>query len=643
MSTKTFLLSIFTAFLVVASLGIASAVALESFTITSLTGIAHNAGSAQFSFTLNNTGVAGDVVLSSSSLNGISSITFPSTTVTIAENSTLLVTGTAYFPAHRTQSTATITADPVGSGGPESATLTINFASSSTISVSNVQSLTKTQDGILNITNTGNTAMNVNLTYSGDFNISLSQTNFALSAGNSQTVTVTALTNLSNLDVGSHSVTITARDLSSTASASQTYTITSDFCEYQNINSSLIEISDIEESSEDPWEWKPLDNVEISVKIENNLDDDEDFVVELGLYDTEEKEFVEIDGEDTLEEEISLDEGKSGRVTFEFEVPIELEDSDGRYVVFVKAYVDGAEDEYCNSYSSVNVPSSDDNDAIKIERDKNDVIVNENEISAPELATAGELVTIKAKVYNIGTEDEDKVKVTLTNTKLGLNLESNSFELDSEDSEEVEFSFVVPQNVENGIYTLKLDTYFDYSSSSDNYKKESDESWEITLKIIGGTNQTLSEGKAASISASLDTEEEVVAGKEINLTVTIKNLNSERATFTISLLGLESWAELKSISNQIITLNAGESKDISIVLKINDDTTAGEHSFTLQTVAGEKVDSKVIAVNVESSSLLSSLFNSIGESKNSLLWVFGIACLIILVVIVILWIRMSRR
>ena len=99
---------------------------------------------------------------------------------------------------------------------------------------------------------------------------------------------------------------------------------------------------------------------------------------------------------------------------------------------------------------------------------------------------------------------------------------------------------------------------------------------------------------------------------------------------------------MNSISDRLVTLGAGESKDINLSFKINEDTDAGEYSFKLESVAGSKVDSKTVAVNVESSSLWASLSNSISEGS-TLAWVIGIACVILLIIIIFLWVAFARN
>ena len=516
--------------------------------------------------------------------------------------------------------------------------VTITITSSSSLSISNVQTLTKTQNATINVTNTGNVALsNINLSSTGEISASFSANNFALSPGSSAFVNVNSLTNLESFELGKQNLNILAKDISTNASSTLTYTISTDFCDNGNVTASKVDITSIEDKSsniDNEWEWSALDEVRIQVEVGNDLDKDEDFVVEFSLFDTVDNDFIEIDGEDILEQDVSINEGDTEKLDFEFQVPSDIEESEGRYVIYVKAYVDGDEDIYCNSYAADDAPESS-VDPIKIDKKNNDVVLDE--ISATESVRPGDVITVSARAFNIGNNDEDKVKVTLANSKLGLNLESSTFGLDAGDSNIVDFSFVVPDSAENGVYSLRLVSYFSYKKSSDSYSKNSD-TFEIKINVVGGKNATTSTNTFSEISASLVSEAK--AGSPMEVTTTIKNLGSSQSTFVVGVKNYESWASLNSISNRIITLNAGESKEITIKFDISENAT-GEQTFTIESISGDKIESKEVAVEIGGSSFFSSLANSLGSK--SILWIIGIINIALIVLIVYIAIRLFRR
>jgi uncharacterized membrane protein len=269
--------------------------------------------------------------------------------------------------------------------------------------------------------------------------------------------------------------------------------------------------------------------------------------------------------------------------------------------------------------------------------DDNDITVS------PELVVqAGDTVHISARAYNIGTEDQDKVKVTLYNSKLGLNLESSSFSLSSGDSQPIDFTFVVPYTAENGVYTLQLTTYFDYSKSSDIYRDSSDNPWNRIIKIAGGTGGTTNATTSpplTAITASLDSD--AIAGQDLVITALIQNLAVGKNTFVVDAKDFESWATLKSISDRILTLNGSESKEVKFTFAV-DPSVSGEKTFTIETKAGDKVDSKSVAVTIgEGASWTSSLSGAFGNK--TLLWIIGGINLILIILIIVLAVRILKR
>ena len=635
MISKTNLLSLLAVLSIILVAGFASAAASAAFVPASVSLNASHNSDVTVSFALNNTGDVNFTELNWTA-SGATWKTLPSST-TLNAGESKSFSSVLSVPKHASGAiNAHIDVFAIGSTNTSaSLPVTVNIANSPSLSIADIQSLTKTQNATINITNTGNTNLNsINLSFTGDFNVSFSDSSiFALTPGNSKIVNVNSLSNLNSLDIGTYTVTITSQDTSTNASATQQYSVTKDFCSNGNANVSAIEITDLEDtSSENDWQWKPLDDVIVKVKVENSKGSEDDFVVRLAIYDTEKKEFIDIDDESYLEESFTLDDDDSETITFEFKVPAELQDSDGRYVVYVKAYVDGSESTYCNSYAGKNVPGKS-VDNLEIDRKSRDVILDE--ITFPELVSAGESVRIHANVYNIGVEDESKVKVVLKNAKLGLNLEQTLSSIDSDDSDDVEFSFVIPATAENGLYTFSLYTMYNYKTSSDTYSKESSKIWSANINVAGGVTINAT-AQLAGITASLDSEAK--AGSTMDVTVTVKNLGTSATTFVIGAKNYESWATLKSISERIITLNAGASKDIKISFDINK-TASGEKSFTIETTAGSKVETKEIAVTIaKAESALASLFGG-----NALIWVIGIINVVLIVLIIIIGIRILKR
>ena len=463
--------------------------------------------------------------------------------------------------------------------------------------------------------------------------------NIAISAGNSTTVTIswTSLsptgTDLEDLALGTFSRSIVVTD--GTDNETITVQFISSFCDIGNVEEPIdegkrkLEIVRVrDKSSDEDWEWKPLDEVEVEVKVKFESDDendDIDAVIEVALYDSEEKDFVDLEDEDELEREVSLDEGESLTESFIVKVPVEdVEDSSGRYKLYVKVYEDGDEDVVC-----VDKADSDYYQDIRIEKESYEVIVDDIEVTTP--APCGEEVQVSARVYNIGNHEEDRVKVTLYNRDLGINMESESFSLDEGDSKRVFFNFIVPDGTEEKSYILKLHASYRYRSSTEIYREESDVE-DAALKVEG--NCEIEKDLGASITAELDSD--VIAGEQLVVKGTIRNTGAEETTYNIDVTGHSSWAELENIDPETITLDAGKSKNFFIYLNIDEDAE-GEQFFTIEASYDGETTEQEVSIVLEEAKAAGITGATISEhlSKNWFIWVI-VAINIILIIAIIL-------
>jgi uncharacterized membrane protein len=376
------------------------------------------------------------------------------------------------------------------------------------------------------------------------------------------------------------------------------------FCDYGDIAvnaSRYFEISSIKDTtSDDDWKWKPLDIVEVDVKVKftNTVDNDDsiDGIVELGLYDTQDNTFIDLGEDDILEEDVSLDEGKSATVKFTINVPIDVSDGSGRYKLYVKVYEDGDEDQVCRDYSGSSY-----SEAVTIEKNSYDVSLKDIEVTDD--VPCGQEVQVKANVYNVGTHDEDKIYVGLENKELKLDMESDVFSIaeGDEDPYKLTFTFLVPKNASEKSYKLSMHTYFKYSDSSDTYREESDE-FTISFDVSGSCSATPVSGSSAAnftfVTLSDDTPKAVI-GSQVVVEATVKNTGSATAVYTVGVTGNSQWSKVATIDPQTFTLNAGESKKVSIYMDINGNATEGEKEFSITATSGATSTEQKVKFSLE--------------------------------------------
>jgi len=483
-------------------------------------------------------------------------------------------------------------------------------------------------------------SVSILLTSPPGFIYNINPSTFDLNVSQSKTVSVSLTSLPSSLSFGEYGSRLTATGTSSSTNA--TITFVKSFCKAGSIGENLsISRIDINSDGSDDLEWRPLDQIEIKVKVENNGDDDvREVNVEIGLYDSEGRNKIgDVDFDSTDEETIDLgtiNNGDDDTATFTFMMPADLDE--GNYKLVAKAYSDktGESKECTDTSSDLDNDFYQPIDVVK-ESDSGKFIAFDNIVLSPERATCGDSVTLSTDVWNIGDEDQDQVKVNLKNTELGLD---QSFEIKNDlnqgDNQQVSFTFQMPQNARDKTYVLGLSSDYDYKNG--NYREHSDDQKEVSLQVIGcAVAPTPGTTKLASIDASLDSD--AIAGKEMDITIEVTNLDSKSNTFSISLIGLD-WAVVESISPRTLTLDAGETGEVSLRLTI-DEATSKENSFTIQAKSANKTDTREISVDVQeakSSFSLPQLFQG-----NAVMWAIIIINVVLVILIIVVAVRIARR
>ncbi len=529
--------------------------------------------------------------------------------------------------------------------------LSLGFASALTISApSRDLSITNT-DSVLTLTNNGAAAENVTLTIanivsgSNQVLLSISPTSIAnLAPSATQALTASISNMIGKLPFGTYSAAVTAAGTSSNATG--TVNFVSSFCKSGDVGGNLtidrVDISNTGVGKDDEWNY--LDTVEVEVKVENiGTSTVRGVTIEIGLYDSTGRNRVsDLDFQSSDEESIdigSLADGDKDTETFTFRVPADMDD--GTYKLVVKAFSDdlGENRECTDTSSDFSSNKYFTNVDVKRETDKGKLIAIDNIDVKPQQATCGDTVLLAADVFNVGNKDQDQVKINIANSDLKL---SQDYEiknnLDIGDKQRVSFSFVLPQGLQNKAYVLALSSQYDYRNGE--YRESSDESTQVPLTVIGCTSAAPAIGttsKIASISASLASSAK--AGQDIVIESTITNTGSTGMDYVVNPTGFESWASLKSVSDKLISLASGQSKDVTLTFTANKDAS-GENDFTLEVRSGSNLETKRIAVNVEPTSTGFSGFN-LGD--NALIWVIGIINVILIILIIVVAVKVSRR
>ena len=519
------------------------------------------------------------------------------------------------------------------------------------LSVSSVTIPSNSNKINVTIKNTGNSPLsNMNVEkQSGDFDVTITPSLISsLAVGASVNVEVAITNLLSSLNAGENSIILKATSSDGTSSTGMVK-FEKSFCDVgpQNDTSLEFDVSINNKGKGTDSEWKFLDTVEVEVDLDNSGVDTQDIIFELGLFKKGSSKNVADDliwlsDEDESYQFGDIDEDENGNHVFEFRVnPDKLDNGD--YVLVVKAYSDSDEDKVCIDYSndlsdSEFGSSSKSFAEIKIDKEssKGKMVVVDTYSLSGMTVQCGQSVSLSADVYNIGDEDfEDQIKVNLFNNELGISLNDVILgDFDAGDKGIANFIFTVPQNASDKMYFLSMSTEYDYDKKKDRYDEVSEEAFRVQLNVQG-----CSVNPDVLISASLGSD--AISGGEMSINVVITNSKNSLRVFTIEATGYQTWAELlESPSAQTVgPQSAGET---TIRFRVKDDIS-GEQPFVLRIFEnGSLIATQSVSVNIEPKSSFGFTGFAIG-GDNAYLWGMGLLNVILLVVIIVVAIRFSRK
>ena len=367
-------------------------------------------------------------------------------------------------------------------------------------------------------------------------------------------------------------------------------------------------------------EFAPGETMDITVNVGNDFDKNiKDVVVKAFLYDVDEDdkiEEVESDPED-------IDEGDDKDFDLSLDVPDDIK-ADDEFILFVKGFEDGNEDEHC-AESQVSVD---------IQREKHDVIIPKNGINIQPTLTIrqGESFDISVKALNVGESDEDGVTIRLSIQELGISETSQSFDLEdgeSDDNEQViRFpNLKVPNDAKIKTYSIEATVTFDDGDGTNTGFGE--------LTVIEGEKPVVIEPvDVLNVQSATET-----TSNTFDVRAILTNDLEENVVYTVE--GSASWANL--VSPQIFSLREGESKPVqftfvgkegleagsysgNLIVKDNKGTIVESDGFTVAATGAEKDGTGITGFTVFE-----------GISGSTVLFVIGD---IVLVIIAIFFIKM---
>ena len=592
------------------------------------------------STTLSNFQFIPSALLSGTQTIPASAISFSPSTISIPTGITSTITLSVAVPAQQLAGTYTGTVNVTN--GTDSVTMSVNLAvqSSSALSILTTQPLIvsgepdNTRSVSFIVKNTGNvdlSSVGIPSAILGDNdgdNITVSFTSAqSLTRGQEKTFTLTAEID-NSVDVGLYSGSLLVQDAVNNL-ANQTLNfevrVQPEVCSDGVVGNLVVDLR----NPDDGDDFEPGQTMDLEVKVNNEDDNDLDVIVEAFLYNVDQDEEVERVESETEE----IKEGRTKTFEFSLDIPTLDVDEDDDYVLFVKAYEDGSEDDHC----------AEDSIDIDIKRAKHEIAIQKF-TATPNQLTCGDTFDVIVELENIGTTDEDDIAIRLLNDVLNIDvLDTRTYSLDKfEDNDNeatVRFTGIsIPEDALERSYDLEV--VLDYNSNREQRSaftqlmvRDCQEEGEVIVPV----NEQL---QLLTSSFTVDSK------SSVSLPVRVSNMGTSAAQYTLEVINTQEFAE--PVSSKTVFVSAGQSETVYFVVLPKDNAKAGTYSATVNLLQdGQFVNSKSFTVNVQEKE---GIFSGIGIwfsdlfSDTEVMWiVLDIILLVLAVLFVVLIFRSGSK
>lgn len=262
--------------------------------------------------------------------------------------------------------------------------------------------------------------------------------------------------------------------------------------------------------------------------------------------------------------------------------------------------------------------------------DRNFVILSD--LQVPQTVQCGADFQLSGTAWNIGSSNQKSVYAEVYNKDLGINnVHVDIGDVNSFDSSDFSQPFTLPDGLTEKNYTLTLTVY---DKNDKVYSNGNSDKAVFTLPITVQGNCA----PKASVVAVLQSGGE--AGKPLVVKATVTNQGSKVATYSLSASDYTNWASSASLDKTSLTLNAGDSADVLLTFNVNKDAL-GTNIFTLDVLSGnQQVVSQPIQVEITKSA---GVFGSLFSGSNGYIWGIVALNVILIILIIVIAVRISRK
>ncbi|MBI2133578.1 hypothetical protein HYU11_02755 [Candidatus Woesearchaeota archaeon] len=215
---------------------------------------------------------------------------------------------------------------------------------------------------------------------------------------------------------------------------------------------------------------------------------------------------------------------------------------------------------------------------IKVDVPRHSVVIKDVILNPETSVVAGRALIATVRVKNMGERDQQGVKIKVSIPDLGVSATDFMDKLESGDSTTSEELFLrVPTCAKPGIYDIKATIEFNEGFEAA-AKTGRIEVLKSDACPVQGTDKT---GEKTTITVSTDAQSIVAGEGGAVYPVTITNQGSSQKAYTLVVDGYTDWGNVRLSPSNVVVVNAGESKTVSLFVSAKPEASEGEKTFSL--------------------------------------------------------------
>ncbi|MBI4149095.1 hypothetical protein HY491_01480 [Candidatus Woesearchaeota archaeon] len=264
---------------------------------------------------------------------------------------------------------------------------------------------------------------------------------------------------------------------------------------------------------------------------------------------------------------------------------------------------------------------------LNLKGERHDLQIKDVVLSPEDTIQAGRYLIGTVRIKNIGQNTEEGIKIRIEIPALGVAESDYIEELKAEKSvTSEELLLRIPVNAQPGDYNVISSVEFDEGFAA--------ETSESTITVVGSADGVAPSTEKTMVNVGIESQD-VAAGASAVYPIVLTNTGSASKTYTVAVSGTAGWATATVQPSNVVTVGAGETSTVSVVLTANSNAAAGEKAFVAEVKSAGKTVQIPLKANVAGSSA-----SGWGSIKSGL--EIAVIVLVVLLVIIGLIIGFNR-